>query len=70
MQRILDDSSVAVINQETPLTDNPAMYGDFPRFGTPVQVGQAIVNAGFDVVTCATNHALDRGVEGVDYTKI
>jgi len=69
VQGILDDSSVAVINQETPLTDNPAMYGDFPRFGTPVQVGQAIVNAGFDVVTCATNHALDRGVEGVDFTK-
>lgn len=69
VQQIVDDSTVAVINQETPLTDNPAMYGDFPRFGTPVQVGRAIVNAGFDVVTCATNHALDRGVEGVDFTK-
>ncbi len=69
VQEILDDSTVSIINQETPLTDNPAMYGDFPRFGTPVQVGQAIVDAGFDIVTCATNHALDRGVEGVDFTK-
>ena len=34
-----------------------------------MQVGQAIVDAGFDIVTCATNHALDRGVEGVDFTK-
>lgn len=63
------DSDVAVLNQETPLTDDPAMYGDYPRFGTPVEVGQAIVDAGFHVVTCATNHALDRGTEGLEFTK-
>lgn len=62
-------SDVAVINQETPLTDNPALYGGYPRFGTPVQVGQALADAGFDVVTCATNHALDRGAAGVNFTK-
>lgn len=60
-RELIDRNAVAVINQETPLTDDPAMYGDYPRFGTPVQVGEAIVDAGFDVVTCGTNHALDRG---------
>lgn len=69
MHEMLAESDVAIINQETPLTDNPAMYGDYPRFGTPAAVGQAIVDAGFDVVTCATNHALDRGAEGVSFTK-
>lgn len=69
VEDIIADSDIAVINQETPLTDRPSMYGDYPRFGTPVQVGQAIVDAGFDVVTCATNHALDRGAEGVSFTK-
>ena len=62
-------SDIAVINQETPLTDDPAMYGDYPRFGTPAQVGDAIADVGFDVVTCATNHALDRGMAGIDFTK-
>jgi len=66
---VIEDSDIAIINQETPLTDRPSMYGDYPSFGTPVQVGQAIADAGFDVVTCATNHALDRGTEGVDFTK-
>lgn len=66
---IISASDVAVINQETPLTDNPAMYGGYPRFGTPVNAGKAIVDAGFDVVTCATNHALDRGADGVSFTK-
>lgn len=65
---VISQSDVAVINQETPLTDDPALYSDYPRFGTPVQVGEAITRAGFHVVTCATNHALDRGWEGVDFT--
>lgn len=63
------ESDIAVINQETPLVDNPALYSDFPRFGAPMGVGQAIADAGFDVVTCATNHALDKGVDGVRTTK-
>ena len=66
---ILSQSDIAVINQETPLTDNPALYSDYPRFGTPVNVGQAIVDAGFDVVTCATNHALDLGAAGINFTR-
>lgn len=66
---ILEETDVAVINQETPLTDNPALYSGYPRFATPVNVGQAIVDAGFDVVTCATNHALDMGEAGLQFTK-
>ena len=62
-------SDVAVINQETPLTDQPSKYSGYPRFGTPAGVGEAIADAGFDVVTCATNHALDQGVDGVSFTK-
>lgn len=69
IEEIISDTDVSIINQETPLTDNPSMYGDYPRFGTPVEVGEAIALAGFDIVTCATNHALDRGVEGIDFTK-
>ncbi|MBD5520413.1 MAG: CapA family protein [Lachnospiraceae bacterium] len=66
---IVAQSDVAVINQETPLTDDPDMYSGYPRFATPIEVGEAISDAGFDIVTCATNHALDKGVEGVNTTK-
>ncbi|MDE5679095.1 MAG: CapA family protein, partial [Lachnospiraceae bacterium] len=69
MEAVIAESDVAAINQETPLVEKPEQYGDYPRFGTPVQVGQAIVDAGFDVVTCATNHVLDRGGECVSFTK-
>lgn len=66
---LIETGDVAVINQETPLTEDPAMYGDYPRFGTPAQAGEAIAEAGFDVVTCATNHMLDRGEKGLAFTK-
>lgn len=66
---VISAGDIAVINQETPLVENPSLYSDYPRFGTPLNVGQAIVNAGFDVVTCGTNHALDKGTEGIDTTK-
>ncbi|MBO5145284.1 MAG: CapA family protein [Lachnospiraceae bacterium] len=68
-REIIAESDIAVINQETPLTDNPAAYSDYPRFGTPVNIGQAIAAADFDAVTCATNHALDQGADGVSFTK-
>ncbi len=69
LKDVISQSDISVINQETPLSEHPAMYSGYPRFGTPDGVGQAIVNAGFDVVTCATNHALDKGADGVSYTK-
>ena len=59
---------VTSINQETILVDQPEQYSSYPRFGTPIQVGDAIINAGFDIVTCATNHALDKGPAAIDLT--
>lgn len=65
---VIQEADVAVMNQETIYTSEPSGYSDFPRFGTPLSAGEAVVNAGFDVVTAATNHALDKGMEGIDTT--
>ncbi len=61
-------ADVAVLGQETPLVDDPLLYGGYPDFGTPWTVGEAAANAGFDIASCATNHALDRGMKGIDIT--
>ena len=58
-------ADLASINQETVLVEDPSLYGDYPLFGTPVSLGKAIRDAGFDVVSGATNHVLDRGMEGI-----
>lgn len=62
-------TDIAIINQETMLVDDPSQYSDFPRFGSPVEISDAIKNAGFDVVTCATNHSLDKGMSGINTTQ-
>jgi len=58
----------AVINQETIFVDDPKLYSGYPYFGTPLEVGDAMLSAGFNVITCATNHALDKGTYGINIT--
>lgn len=57
---------IAVINQETMLGGSSFEYSSYPLFNTPWEVGDAAVNAGFNVFTCATNHTMDVGVAGVE----
>lgn len=44
------------------------IYSGFPRFNYHPQIIQDLVSAGFDVVSTANNHAMDRGPRGVDKT--
>ena len=62
---IVSDYDLACINQETIYVSDPAMYSNYPDFGTPTQVGDALAQAGFDVVTHATNHCYDKLDTGI-----
>lgn len=66
VQEYITAADVACVNQETVFVENN--FSGYPAFGTPEEMGIAEVNAGFDVITHATNHAFDRGVNGVMYT--
>ena len=68
LEPVLSAYDVTALHLETPLVDDPADYGTYPVFGTPAEAGEAILAAGFDVVSCASNHALDRGLAGIDRT--
>nr|MCR4996104.1 CapA family protein [Butyrivibrio sp.] len=61
-------ADIAALNAETVLVDSDESVGGYPSFGSPIEVGEAIKNAGFDVASCANNHALDRGIQGIDTT--
>ena len=52
-------ADMAVIDNETLLGGSAFEYSGYPTYNTPWEVGEAAINAGFDVFTCATNHALD-----------
>ena len=57
----IKEADIAMVNQETILVDDKGAVSDYPRFGTPVSVGKALVDAGFDVICLANNHAFDKG---------
>ena len=59
---------ISVITQETPFVDDDSEVSGYPTFGTPYQMGDAIVDAGFDVVVGATNHSFDKGLYGLNTT--
>ena len=62
----ISSADIAVINQETMLGGSSFAYAGYPCFNTPWEVGDAAINAGFDIFTCATNHSLDVGYAGIE----
>ncbi len=61
----INDSDLAVINQETVLGGSELGYSGYPKFNSPKEIGDAIVRAGFNVVLHATNHAMDKSEAGM-----
>ncbi len=53
------------MNQETPIAGNSLGLRGYPIFNTPEEVGDALVDTGFNVVTQATNHIMDMEMVGV-----
>lgn len=51
---------LAYYNQETILGGSALGLSNYPEFNSPTQVGDAFVKAGFNLVSLATNHTLDR----------
>jgi poly-gamma-glutamate capsule biosynthesis protein CapA/YwtB (metallophosphatase superfamily) len=64
----IEEADIAAIQLETILVDKSSAVAGYPSFGTPLGVGRAIVDAGFDLVCGAGNHSLDRGTYGIDVT--
>lgn len=52
-------------NQETLLGGEEIGLSSYPMFNSPVEVGDALIDAGVDIVSNANNHSLDRSEKGV-----
>lgn len=68
MKDYLSGFDVKIVNQETIFVYDSKKFGGYPSFGTPKEVGDAMRAAGFNVITCATNHAYDRKEIGIQNT--
>lgn len=56
---IVQEYDLAYYNQETILGGKEIGLSNYPQFNSPTEVGDAFVDAGFNLVSLATNHTLD-----------
>lgn len=69
-REVVDDIAapdIAIINQETLICNDAYPPSNYPRFNTPVALGDYMIDIGFDVFTIANNHCLDYGTEGLGH---
>lgn len=58
-------ADLALVNQEVIIGGEALGISGYPSFNAPYELGDALAEAGFDVVLHATNHTLDQGKKGV-----
>lgn len=66
MREEIQAADLALVNQEVILGGTELGVSGYPAFNAPYELGDALAEAGFDVVLHATNHALDKGKKGIE----
>ncbi|HAQ07976.1 MAG TPA: capsular biosynthesis protein [Bacillus bacterium] len=59
------EPDLLLANQETILGGIDLGLSSYPMFNSPVEVGDALIDAGVDIVSNANNHSLDKAEKGV-----
>lgn len=62
---IIQKYDLAFYNQETILGGKELGLSDYPTFNSPWEFGNAMIDAGFNLVSLANNHTLDKGEKAV-----
>lgn len=63
---IVQKYDLAYYNQETILAGDELPLSNYPTFCSPTQVGDGFIDSGFNLVSLANNHTLDKGTAGVN----
>lgn len=61
----VESKDVAYINQETILGGTELGLSHYPQFNSPHEIGEAVVNAGFDWIASCSNHSMDKYEAGI-----
>lgn len=61
----IKDYDLAYYNQETILGGTSIGLSSYPSFNSPQELGDAMIDTGFNIVSLATNHTLDRGEKAI-----
>ena len=66
IKEIVSNYDIAYYNQETILGGTELGLSDYPTFNSPYEAGDAMIDAGFNLVSLATNHTMDSGKKAVE----
>ena len=61
----LEDADITIGNLETTFAGPKIGYSGYPTFNTPESLATNLKNVGFDVVSTANNHCIDKGYSGL-----
>lgn len=64
----VEAADLAILNLEVPLAGKP--YSGYPQFSAPDALAAAAREAGFDIMSTANNHCMDRGSKGLERTLV
>ena len=62
---IVTNYDIGYYNQETILGGTDLGLSDYPTFNSPYEAGNDMIDAGFNLVSLATNHTVDKGQKAV-----
>lgn len=62
---LISQADLAAVNQECIFVKDHEQVSSYPAFGSPTEIGDALVTAGFDIVESATNHTFDKGTSAI-----
>ena len=68
LRSTLSGADLALCHLETPLSADDTNLSTYPSFSVPWEIATALVDAGYDGCSTASNHTLDRGAAGVSAT--
>lgn len=62
---VIESADIAIVNEEVIIGGRELRVTGYPSFNAPYEIADELADTGFDVICHATNHALDRGKQGI-----
>ncbi len=68
VESIISKYDLKFCNQESTIGGTALGISGYPSFNSPDEIGDEIVNLGFNLISLANNHALDKGMDAIKYS--
>jgi poly-gamma-glutamate synthesis protein (capsule biosynthesis protein) len=65
LEPLVAPADLAICHLETPVSRPGGPYSNYPVFSAPPEVLDGLATTGYDACTTASNHAVDKGFEGL-----